>query len=333
MTGYLDDLPPQALLESRVSHFLQADNNQSDTPGQTSPHTATPAQLNKAGDAGADILRQALELALGPSSQVPHLPEPRPVSSFSPELPALSLKMLQKIWADEYIDFAELPPAKAKPPNMPQYLEGRILLLQTQELEGNSRKAIPDFITWAQCFALYTAALVQKQPSQAADLMGYFFLMANNAKKFKWPSWLVYDQNFRQRMADTQDKAWAKTHSGLYASCFLHPQKVAEAWCKTRHGTDHVTSLCPLTPPSRGRTPQQQGAGNVNTGGKRNTICRDFNSKEKGCRWEANCFRRHVCSSCKGPHPLFKCRSKGDENPITQLENLNASSQRTSKHV
>ena len=125
-----------------------------------------------------------------------------------------------------------------------------------------------------------------------------------------------------------------KTHPGLYASCFLHAQKVAEAWCKTCHGTDPVSSMCPLTPPSRGRTPQQQGAGNINTGGKRNTICRDFNTKEKGCRWGANCFRCHVCSSCKGPHPLFKCRSKGDENPITQLENLNARSQRATKlHV
>ena len=146
---------------------------------------------------------------------------------------------------------------------MPQYLEGRILLLQTQELEGNSRKAIPDFITWAQYFGPGPEAIFSGRRPH-----GLLFSYGQQCQKFKWPSWLVYDQNFRQRMANTQDKAWAKTHPGLYASCFLHAQKVAEAWCKTCHGTDHVSSLCPLTPPSRGRTPQQQGEGNINTGGK-----------------------------------------------------------------
>ena len=70
-------------------------------------------------------------------------------------------------------------------------------------------------------------------------------------------------------MGDTQDKVWAKTDAGMYASYFLHAQRVAEAWCKTCHGIDHMSLLCPLTPPSRGRTtPQQQGASYNNTGGK-----------------------------------------------------------------
>ena len=44
----------------------------------------------------------------------------------------------------------------------------------------NTKKAIPDFITWAQCFVVYSAALLQKHAERAADLMAYFFGIANN---------------------------------------------------------------------------------------------------------------------------------------------------------
>ena len=80
-----------------------------------------------------------------------------------------------------------------------------------------SKKALPDFATWGQCFALYAAVVLLKQPEQASDLMAYFYSTASNACKYKWPSWLVYDQNFRQLMADTWDNLWAKTNASIFA--------------------------------------------------------------------------------------------------------------------
>ena len=232
--------------------------------------------------------------------------------SINEGLPALPTKLLHKIWANEYVDFSELPPAKSKPRALPHYLEGRVLLVQMQELD-NSRRAIPDFTTWAQCFALYAAAILQKQPERAADLMAYLFSTANNARKYKWPSWLVYDQNFRQLMADSQDIRWAKTDASIFAQCFLNAQKSSEGWCKLCLSVDHTSSSCPITPPTgKGKPPEGTASES-----KRGTICRDFNAKDKNCKWGANCYRRHICADCRGAHPKFKCHSKKEDPPAS----------------
>ena len=45
-------------------------------------------------------------------------------------LPAISKKLLEKIEADEYIDFSELPPAKGKDKTAAQSFEGQIVVVQ-----------------------------------------------------------------------------------------------------------------------------------------------------------------------------------------------------------
>ena len=51
-------------------------------------------------------------------------------------------------------------------------LDARILLLQVQQSE-NPRRLIPDFSTWAQCFALFATVKASHQPSMVAELMAY----------------------------------------------------------------------------------------------------------------------------------------------------------------
>ena len=49
-------------------------------------------------------------------------------------LPALPKRLLDRIWADEYIDFTELPPARVKAsPSSQQLAEGQVLLIHLQE--------------------------------------------------------------------------------------------------------------------------------------------------------------------------------------------------------
>ena len=68
-------------------------------------------------------------------------------------LPALPKKLVEKIIANEYIDFGELPPAKGKVRALPAGLEGQVVLIQVADLT-QSKKLIPDLATWVQCFAL-----------------------------------------------------------------------------------------------------------------------------------------------------------------------------------
>ena len=183
-----------------------------------------------------------------------------------------------------------------------------------------TKKTIPDFTTWAQCFVVYAEAILQKQPGRAADLMAYFFATANNARKYKWPSWVVYDQNFRQIMAENQDTVWAKTIPALFTECFIHAQKSQESWCKRCHAIKHTTSECPYAVAANGQSSIGQSSSRQYTEAppsehNKGAICRDFNgAKGKGCKWGANCYRHHICSECWGAHPKFKCPNRKQES-------------------
>ena len=109
----------------------------------------------------------------------------------------LPKRLIDKIRASEYIDFVELPPAKGKSRTVSQVMEGQVLVVQATDWL-QSRKIIPDLATWSQCFAVYVAVLTPYQPTRIVDLMAYHTIIAKASLKFKWPSWVVYDQNFRQ---------------------------------------------------------------------------------------------------------------------------------------
>ena len=98
---------------------------------------------------------------------VPH----SPLVAMGSGLAAIPKKLVAKILANEYINFAELPPAKGKGRPMPQSLEGQIIVVQAADLL-QTRKIIPDFATWVQCFSLYAATLASKFPERIQELNG-----------------------------------------------------------------------------------------------------------------------------------------------------------------
>ena len=75
--------------------------------------------------------------------------------SIGHSLPLLPRKFIQQIKTGEFIDFAELPPAKGRQITPANY-NTQILFVQLQDI-GQQRKLIPDYLTWSQCFAVYTA--------------------------------------------------------------------------------------------------------------------------------------------------------------------------------
>jgi len=100
-------------------------------------------------------------------------------------LPALPKCTLERIWADEYVDFSDLPPARAKAILSAQQLADRnILLVQLQE-GPSTCKLILDFSTWVQCFAVYTVAVVIHNPDRLPNLLAYLLQTVKNAHKFK----------------------------------------------------------------------------------------------------------------------------------------------------
>ena len=50
--------------------------------------------------------------------------------------------------------------------------------------------------------------------------MAYASIIAKASQKYRWPSWIDYDQTFRQEAADMQNKQWAKVDPSIYTQCF-----------------------------------------------------------------------------------------------------------------
>ena len=96
-------------------------------------------------------------------------------------------KSMEKISAGEFIDFAELSPAKGKVKSIPNAVKGQIMVIQAANLI-ESRKLIPDLATWIQCFSIYSAMIISKEPEHAKNLVAYMSLIAKCSLKYRWPS-------------------------------------------------------------------------------------------------------------------------------------------------
>ena len=96
---------------------------------------------------------------------------------------ALPRKWVERIQAGDYIDFAELPPAKGKSKGMPSSLEDQILVVQAADIM-ESRKMIPDLATWVQCFSVYMAMVTAKEPVRTNNLLAYQAIIAKCSQKF-----------------------------------------------------------------------------------------------------------------------------------------------------
>ena len=96
-----------------------------------------------------------------------------------------------------YVDFNELPPVRGLNKAAPPQLESQVVIVQADDL-AVSHKLIPNFETWSQCFSIYAAVRIANDPSKAGDLMAYTHSIASMAKRYPWPSWIMYDESSRE---------------------------------------------------------------------------------------------------------------------------------------
>jgi len=172
-------------------------------------------------------------------------------------------------------------------------------VVQLEDLEGGKR-LIPNFQTWTQCFVIYAAALLKHHPDKL-PLMAYMFEMAKNARKFKWPSRVVYDQNFQMQKASKAGMTWSTVDLSIYTQCFLGMAvNPSESSYRTCQSLDHSSSSCLAAPhpPKRRRTMESQ-----------RDLCCNFNTK--GCTYTGCCYI-HKYWHCKGTCLASGCTVKSE---------------------
>lgn len=111
-----------------------------------------------------------------------------------------------------------------------------------------SRRLIPDLATWVQYFGLITAVTARRKPERVADLMAYLAIISKASQKYRWPSWVIYDQNFRMEAAGNPSRSWAKVEASLYAQSITGQARTQENWCTHCQGLDHSSLWCPFKP-------------------------------------------------------------------------------------
>ena len=150
------------------------------------------------------------------------------------------------------MDFTEIPLAKGKAKSLP-IVEGHVVVVQAVDLLENW-KLIPDLATWVQCFGLSCPVQRARPHEKHAGILAPDFKMQ---PEYRWPSWVIYDQNFRQEAAEMKD--WSKVDPSIYAQCFTGASISQENWCKRCHSIDHVSDTCPIKPYAGSRTYGCQG--------------------------------------------------------------------------
>jgi len=100
------------------------------------------------------------------------------------------------------------------------------------------------------------AAIKSKYPAQWSGLMANMSTIVKVSQKFVWPSWVVYDQNFRQEVANMLGMTWAKVNPSIYPQYFISMAANTEGWCKQCQSIKHPSDRCaPLDPvPNQGQS-------------------------------------------------------------------------------
>ena len=166
-----------------------------------------------------------------------------------------------------------------------------------------------------EVYSTYVLALSKKFPEALPNLVSYQLFIVKHSKRFRYPSWLFYDVEYRKWAAVNRIRNWSSTNSELYSLAFTG-QAVGINWCPICQveGGNH-TYDCPQFPslPPNNPPPRLRSIPNfAEPPAKRPspTHCILFNKNGGPCPYGASCKYQHVCSYCFGPHPVTSCPTK-----------------------
>ena len=70
---------------------------------------------------------------------------------------------------------------------------------------------------WEQAFRVYAAIYCGANPSRAAEIWQYIYVINSAASSYQWDNVSYYDITFRQLMAERLGRSWSKTYAQLSA--------------------------------------------------------------------------------------------------------------------
>ena len=158
-------------------------------------------------------------------------------------------KMVKRILKGEFIDMAEFLKDNAEAERR------RATVGESGQAVRGSRREIPDFESWLQCFSAYAAVICSRYPDKARELWAYQSFMIAEHRKCKGRGWLIYDSAFRQQITSLERVDFSKVNQSLYSTTFLaYGGRALTACCRITHQTSVCCTLIGAYHCSRYRT-------------------------------------------------------------------------------
>ena len=236
----------------------------------------------------------------------------------SPSLPLIPPKLVTKIQSLQFVELRELLPDNMKLLKKLEVMDKSTMATIPPNLRPNLRD-VGSLLTWAYCFAQYTAVLAQSHPHLVKSRLAYMCLVIHEGRKSGGAGWAEYDALFRQHAAAAEtDQAespldWSKVEPSLHSSCLVGHKEADGQLCTLCGSSDHSSQSCALQPLSSQRRTQHTllptpspygGKSRQRVTSAQTPICIQWNKGE--CRHES-CKYRHSCATCPGQHKAVDC--------------------------
>ena len=137
----------------------------------------------------------------------------------------ISGKLVQKIDAGEFIDFADLRQDQLPQEdlNLPPNHAGVVLVQSIESLR--KKKRIVDFQSWAEAFMVFVAVRYREACPEVANLMAYGVILNQSAREHSIDRWLLYDRRFRELAGAKKTVKWNEMNFGLWNRYFTGQAK------------------------------------------------------------------------------------------------------------
>jgi hypothetical protein len=275
------------------------------------------ASSDGAGGAGKTVDILAALAAIG----APALAE-QPVSMFNGA--RVNKKVVAAAKNREFINLTDFVPNTEPNSNLVSVMDEKTgsLVFKTK----NSRRSIDNFLMWSTAWCAYESLIMETDPTMYAICTNYRLFVQRKEALHTWSAVSTYDIRHRIKLSITKswsfDTADSELHMDVFSSETLRPNPKSCFRCKS---LDHMVKDCFL-PEDVSSSKSSQGSrkfsknsdssfsqfnSQVQTAmpvngvyNPSNQVCRDFNL---GRCTRNPCVRKHVCTGCGGPQPLFRC--------------------------
>ncbi len=151
----------------------------------------------------------------------------------SEALPVIPVKLVRHILRPEYIDMAKL---------LKDNMEADRRKLAAEAGTHFTRREVPNFLSWIQCFNMYMAVVVSKYPGKTKEMLAYQALIVGESRR-GGRGWRLCSLPTARSLDSVN---FARINQSLYSTTILAFSGGRQKFCAVCMQSDHTQEECGL---------------------------------------------------------------------------------------